>query len=78
MSQNRDSPSLRRTNQECGVCQDDLDQARIEAKRRRFEQYNSAHNKYYTGTPEERREIQFAMTVFVFSAKYTPFQSCQT
>lgn len=49
----------RRINDECRLSQDDIDDARIQAKRQRFQQYENVHSKYYAGTPEEKREIQF-------------------
>lgn len=57
----------RRPNDECKLSQDDIDEARINAKRQRFQQYDLAHNKYYTGTKEERKEIQFVATICIHS-----------
>ena len=67
MSQNNSFQSPRRANEECRVCQDDIDQARIQARRKRREHYNSVHTQCHAGTPAEKRQMQ--------SDCFTPFLS---
>ncbi|KAH7819205.1 uncharacterized protein MONOS_2646 [Monocercomonoides exilis] len=47
-----------RMNEESRVCQDDIDEARAEAKRRKLQKLDEERAQLYLGSPHERRAAQ--------------------
>ncbi|KAK2951739.1 hypothetical protein BLNAU_13351 [Blattamonas nauphoetae] len=52
------SEPIRHTNQESSMSRDDIEQARIEAKRRKFQQLEQDRMKFYSGSPQEIQEVK--------------------
>ncbi|KAH7820217.1 uncharacterized protein MONOS_7780 [Monocercomonoides exilis] len=48
----------RKASDESTICADDVEAARIEAKRKRFQQIDAERAKLYSGSPKEKREFQ--------------------